>query len=81
MTEKGLWDWTALHVTSVSSDGKKPGSGEPTGREPARRSPTLEDDDGGMPFTGEDLDRFMEMLERSNPRAFRELLEEDPGWV
>ena len=81
MAEKGLWKRTDLPVTSVSGDGKARDGGETAMRAPARRELVSDHDDGGMPFTGEDLDRFMEMLERSNPRAFRELLEEDPGWA
>lgn len=81
MTEEGLWKRAGLPAPSVSGDSKAREGGETEMREPARRGPFPDRDDGGMPFTGEDLDRFMEMLERSNPRAFRELLEEDPGWV
>ena len=32
-------------------------------------------------MTDEDFERFLEMLERSNTQAFRELMERDRGWA
>ena len=34
-----------------------------------------------MSLPDEDFDRFLEMLERSDPHAFRELIERDWGWA
>lgn len=33
----------------------------------------------GLSMADEDFERFLEMLERSNPQAFRELIERDWG--
>ena len=81
MAAKGLWNRADLRGAPMSGDGKVSEGSLFAGRESAPWDPAPDDDGGGIPFTGEDLDRFMEMLERSNPRAFRELLEEDPGWA
>lgn len=35
----------------------------------------------GLSMADEDFGRFLEMLERSNPQAFRELMERDRGWA
>ena len=34
-----------------------------------------------MSLPDDDYDRFLEMLERSDPQAFRELIERDWGWL
>jgi len=36
-------------------------------------------DEGMMALPDDDYDRFLEMLERSDPQAFRELIERDWG--
>ena len=65
-----LGRWTDSKGETFESGFGRDGSGMPSDAVP-----------NGVAMTDEDFERFLEMLERSNPQAFRELMERDRGWA